>query len=332
MKKVLFPILVLAVAMALPMAVVVGAAPANLVTNGGFEAPILPDTWECYPTGTPGLVWTVDMSSGGGPSTDGLELQKMWTPAEGNQYAELDGWEPDTIYQDLTTVTDGFYLLSFAFSPRPGAPFEDNKLEVKWGGVVVDTIQADGTGLTDTDWTDYSYVVQASGTSTELRFTDLGIQQQEAGTGTFLDDVSVILPIEQEQENFLTGGGTIQDGRKPAWNLSGNVGFLPAGTIVGNSNIVDHLNNNHYKCHNAFTALAFSGDPTTSPPTEQYNIATFTGIFTDKDGNEVELTIYIEDNGEPGKGVDWIDVSGGLTIAGQTIDGGNYQVHDGFKE
>ncbi|MFC2026481.1 post-COAP-1 domain-containing protein [Chloroflexota bacterium] len=134
------------------------------------------------------------------------------------------------------------------------------------------------------------------------------------------------------QDNFLTGGGTIKDGKKPAWNLSGNVGYLPDGTIVGNFNIVDHANKNHYKCHNAFTSLVFSGTPTTSPPAS-YHIATFTGTFTDKDGATYELTIIIEDNGEPGKDTDKISVTGAgfPDIVLKTIDGGNYQVHDGFK-
>jgi len=116
----------------------------------------------------------------------------------------------------------------------------------------------------------------------------------------------------------------------PAWTISGNVGFLPDGTIVGNFNIVDHLNKNQYKCHNAFTSLVFSGTPTTSPPAS-YNIATFTGKFTDKDGNVKVVTIVITDNGESGKKGDSIYGSGGLAFSANPLSGGNYQVHDGYK-
>lgn len=132
------------------------------------------------------------------------------------------------------------------------------------------------------------------------------------------------------QDNFLTGGGTIKVEKKVAWTIAGNIGFLPDGSIVGNFNIVDHANKNQYKAHNTFTALAFSGDPTFSPPAS-YNIATFTGTFTDKNGTEVELTLTITDNDESGGGADTVEVTGGLTIGPTTLSGGNFQVHDGFK-
>ncbi len=106
------------------------------------------------------------------------------------------------------------------------------------------------------------------------------------------------------------------------------MGFLPDGTIVGNFNIVDHANKNHYTCHNAFTDLAFTGDPATSPAAS-YDTATFTGEFTDKDGNPVILHLVITDNDESGGGEDTVVVVG-LSID-SALSGGNFQVHDGFK-
>jgi len=132
--------------------------------------------------------------------------------------------------------------------------------------------------------------------------------------------------------NFLTGGGTIKDatGKKVLWTIAGNIGFLPDGSIVGNFNIVDHATKNQYKCHNAFASLVFSGTPTTSPPAS-YNIATFTGTFTDKNGTEVELTLTITDNDESGGGADTILIIGLTGFPSGPISNGNYQVHDGFK-
>ena len=131
--------------------------------------------------------------------------------------------------------------------------------------------------------------------------------------------------------NFLTGGGTIKDGKKPLWNISGNIGFLPDGSIVGNINIIDHAGKAQYKAHNTFTSLVFSGSTATSPEAS-FNTATFTGVFTDKGGNEVTLEIVITDNDESGGGADTIEIVGlaGWAADGE-IDGGNYQVHNGFK-
>lgn len=119
MKKILFPILalVLAVGLALPMAMPATAAdpPPNLVVNGSFEAPVITENpsscgnknWQIFGSGgnnagpLPG--WSVvalyDATAGsyswtaGGPGA--LELQNAscgagWHPYEGDQYAELD--------------------------------------------------------------------------------------------------------------------------------------------------------------------------------------------------------------------------------------------------
>jgi hypothetical protein len=165
-------------------------------------------------------------------------------------------------------------------------------------------------------------------------FTYTGTNPGEDTITATLGDVTLSV-TKYWLANFVTGGGTIKNSRgKPAWTISGNVGFLPDGTIVGNFNIVDHLGNNHYKCHNdAFTSLAFSGTSTTSPPAS-CNIATFAGNFTDKDGKIVSLTIVITDNAESGGGADTIYISGtGFpTFPGGQISNGNFQVHDGFKD
>ena len=186
------------------------ASNGNLVLNGGFEEPIIVPTknWDIYSSAeSPG--WSVEWMPG--PDThDGyprpadayIELQTAIgnphgrTAAEGNQWTELDSdwdgpggaldYEPASIriYQDITTVPDGVYKLSFAFSPRPGV--EDNKLEVKWDGAVVDVLEADGTTLSNTNWTYHQYVLTATSTITRLEFADLSASDT---LGTFLDDV-----------------------------------------------------------------------------------------------------------------------------------------------
>jgi hypothetical protein len=216
MKKVLFPtlILVLAASLTLPMATPTATAadPTNLVTNGGFEEPVVTNQakWDIFPSGTPQLGWAAEWYDGSSsylghtrPAVANLELHRGvngWLPAEGQQYTELDSdWdgpggtlnnEPASlrIYQDIVTVSGGDYELSFAFSPRPGEA--ENQLEVKWGGAVVDTLSASGIGLSNTKWTVHTYPVTATGATTRLEFTDLSTPNS---LGTFLDDVSVTI-------------------------------------------------------------------------------------------------------------------------------------------
>jgi len=120
-----------------------------------------------------------------------------WTADDGLQWAELDSdwfgpsssisYEPSDIiiYQDLPTVPGGVYELSFAYSPRPGAP--DNVLKVYWGGELVATISATSEELS---WTTYTTTVTASGSTTRLQFEEDGTPDS---LGMLLDDVSVIL-------------------------------------------------------------------------------------------------------------------------------------------
>jgi hypothetical protein len=145
-------------------------------------------------------------------------------PDDGLQWAELDAdWTgpyaaaaPDppyrggppgntkkpgsiSIYQHLSTLP-GTYELSFAFAPRPGTGTSfagqwQNQLEVKWNDTALEFSGAPYIAAVPpaatTDpivWTSYKMTVQALGTDTELRFTDLGYSDS---FGTLLDSVIV---------------------------------------------------------------------------------------------------------------------------------------------
>jgi hypothetical protein len=147
--------------------------------------------------------------------------------------------------------------------------------------------------------------------------------------------------------SFVTGGGNIKDGKKIVWSATGNVGFLPDLTIVGNFHIKNFVTGEQYKCNNDFSYLSFHGEPAYSPPAS-FDTVVFTGLFTKEGGGSVTLTIVIGDFGESGAGYDkiavfkppysdpghiWIGTASGATppVAGMLINGGNFQVHDGFK-
>jgi len=182
----------------------------------------------------------------------------------------------------------------------------------------------DGSGIAE-----FSYTGDNPGQDTIYAFIDLNDNDTwDEGEPKSTGDPAIKYWF---QENFLTGGANIKDGKKIIWNMTGNVGFLPDGTIVGNFHIKDFVTGNQYKCHNDFDSLVFSGNPTTSPPAS-FNTATFTGNFTDKDGVVVSLTIVITDMDESGRIADTITITGltGFPTSGN-ISNGNYQVHDGFK-
>ena len=169
----------------------------NLVANGGFELPDLnlfvpPKTWYVFATGTSGLEWTVEPTI---PPWDegvpkGLELQRIWLPHSGDQYAELDAYDPVRIHQELlTTSTKGSYTLTYACSPRPGVL--ENKIEVWWDGSKIAEHSADGSGNSNTVWTVETHtglVPNESGT-TRLEFIETG---PDDTLGMFLDSVSVV--------------------------------------------------------------------------------------------------------------------------------------------
>lgn len=194
-------------------ALLVVAAPpvdaANLVANGGFEAPVVSHAkgWNMYDSGTAGLGWTVAWYGGaptyGGmtrPTTAHLELHRGvngWSHAEGSQHAELDtDWDgPDgsltgepasvSIYQDLPTQ-NGIYTLSYAWSPRPS--HGDNALEVWWDGVKVAEHSGGGSG--SPVWSFETLSVSASAGTTQLEFREVGSPDS---LGMFLDAVGVEL-------------------------------------------------------------------------------------------------------------------------------------------
>jgi hypothetical protein len=179
------------------------------VVNGSFESPVVTATqgWDIYDSGYAGLGWTVEWradvpTSWGGwtrPDPAHLELHRgvnNWLPSDGYQYTELDtDWndhvgslnnEPASvkIYQDLLTCPVETYVLTYAWSPRPG--HGDNSMEVYWDGNLIATHS--GSGGSNTNWTVETHSVTASVYTTRLEFVETGTNDS---LGMFLDDVGV---------------------------------------------------------------------------------------------------------------------------------------------
>ena len=202
----------------------------NLVLNGGFESPVVsnpPKNWNIYPNATPSLAWTVEWKStqtsylgNTRPEIPQLEFQagfSGWLSAEGSQYAELDtDWDGpiDTfsgepanvkIYQDLPTIPGQSYEVKFKTSPRPLTAITTNILKFSWNGAMQDTISTSGIGLSNTNWSQHTYQLTATSSTTRLKFVE---QATPDSFGTFLDDVSVrCVPINEIPEFTTIGAG-----------------------------------------------------------------------------------------------------------------------------
>jgi hypothetical protein len=173
--------------------------PPPVLINGDFETP---DTagWGVYPSGTPGLGWTVEWldkpDTFGGPPV--LELQDSGVAISnpGGQLAELDtdlGYWPTpppekanvAIYQDINTCPCAQYEITYRWTPRPGSE-GSCAMEVLWDGTKIADHSAGTWG-----WLTETHIVNGgSGATTRLEFREVGTADSH---GTLLDDVTVEL-------------------------------------------------------------------------------------------------------------------------------------------
>ncbi len=164
---------------ALGLATVPSLAVANLIVNGGFEAPVNSGgTYQIF-TSIPG--WTSTIG-------DGIEIQRgvAGSPYEGAQHVELDSNNNSNMYQDVATTVGDTYTLSFAYSARPGISAASNTILVYIDGVLRDTLSESGIGNGDTVWGLHSYTVTSDG-STRIEFLAAGPSDSLGG---YLDAVS----------------------------------------------------------------------------------------------------------------------------------------------
>ena len=177
---------------ALSFAFAFSASAANLLTNGGFETPVVGNGgWGVFPAGTSGLGWTpmiYDTVTYNWP-VPVIEIQGNYfgQSAEGNQYAELDSYGSTLITEDVSTIVGCEYRLSYYWSPRPGV--NDNNLVVYLNGVEVPSL-----ALTDRSgsfaWTAVTHDFTADLGTTNVGFSETLPSDQ---LGMFLDGVSLEL-------------------------------------------------------------------------------------------------------------------------------------------
>ena len=192
----------------------------NLLANPSFENNTVTSAtgWDIFPDGT-AAGWRVEWAPGQSaiygsatrPDPANLELHKSgnlpgtgdipdsWKAQEGNQYAELDAdWNGHTgslngepalvrIYQDISTIPDKTYRISFYHSPRPQTSAEQNALKVYWDNVLQTTVDP-GAGGGATSWTLYTYDFVANNSTSRIAFEGGGVADS---FGVFLDNTGL---------------------------------------------------------------------------------------------------------------------------------------------
>jgi hypothetical protein len=324
-KRVLVAVTVLAT-LALA-AIGASATDGNLVTNGGFEAPVVAATqgWDIYDSGYTGLGWIVEWrsdvpASWGGwnrPYPAHLELHRgvnNWLPHLGDQHAELDtDWndhvgslnnEPASvkIYQNLATCPGETYTLQYAWSPRP--THGNNVLEVWWDGEKIATHT--GSGGSNTAWTVPTWTPTASTQWTELAFVEGGTNDS---LGMFLDDVSVVGPTHP---CVLEVDIDIKPGSYPnCFNINGH-GVIPVA-ILGSADFdVTQVDVPTLEFGGLDVRVKGNGAP-------QCSVEDVSGDFTypegAPDGYDDLVCQFVDDAGA------WTPDDGTATLSGELYDG-----------
>jgi predicted ribosomally synthesized peptide with SipW-like signal peptide len=191
----------------------------NIFVNGGFETPAVTDPalWDVFLAAVSGwtVEWRADLpttfSSFPRPEPGNFELHSgvLGAAHSGSQYIELDSdWNghssgPDgepastVISQTIPTVHGATYTVDYWFAPRPNTPAQDNVVEVRYNGVLLDTagpLAGGGGNLTVGDWQHrgpFNIVATSTGFAV-VSFTDAGTANS---LGSFIDDVTVLQTV-----------------------------------------------------------------------------------------------------------------------------------------
>jgi len=203
MKRVLTLAIGLVLLLACVGTVTAGSGSANLVTNGGFEDPVV-DNIAAYHAGSGLTGWTISPAAGSTIGNGGIDLlnSNVWTPhsgSTGNQMIDLAALEPGKISQTIpTTDLTGTYTISFWLAGNPHTAGK-KVLKVYWDGNEVNpttgslTFDTTGTSRSNMGWTEVTISgLKATKTTTELVFEQGATDDLRCGVA--LDDISVVDP------------------------------------------------------------------------------------------------------------------------------------------
>lgn len=159
------------------------AAAAGLV-NGGFEQPAIePSVFQTFHAGESVGGWQVTQGS-----VDVVHT-RLYAAAEGVQSLDLNGEEPGTVQQNLSTLPLLSYKVTFSLAGDPSTQREVAGQVLADGAVIKDfTFDTTGKSYDNMGWTTATATFQATGTSTALAFR--GVTPSGA-SGAMIDNVRI---------------------------------------------------------------------------------------------------------------------------------------------
>ena len=217
----------------------------NLVSNGGFESPVVVNTtttnlWQLYGLQAASIYGVTDSIPGWAPRQTGSGYQvevhrNLYGQApEGNQYAEIDAAGIVTLVQPLSTVMHATYKIEFLYAPRPDAG--EQSLGVYWNGQLVSAVTGTGTAGSPPNWQTKTFNVSATSTNSILGFGSI----KGNGAGNFIDKVSVTLVTGGQCTAGPFQNVTIEEGENCGVIVSKPASGATSGTIKYTAPNVTH--------------------------------------------------------------------------------------------
>lgn len=231
-------ILVLATAVSATTLIASPAFAANLLINGGFEAPIAGGFFQNFGSGSTGITgWTVDALTPSGGSGANVDIVNgTFTPggpspaAEGVQFLDLVGSGTiGSIYQTFATTAGQRYNVSFNYSHNMfGGDSSASAVTAAYGGVFATSLSgilflehSSGT-TTNLDWRTYSYAFVADNAQSTIAFTNV---TGGVNAGLLLDNVSVTAVPEPASWAMMISGFALVGGAMRRRNVTAKVTF-----------------------------------------------------------------------------------------------------------
>lgn len=183
-----------------------GVLAADLVQNGSFELPNvnatttdgLPYYFYILTSGKPS-----DWSSSGSNVTMFDSRSGAWEAASGSQFVKLESFTSNEVFTNFSTLANQSYKVTFSYAPEPFSTGSQDAVRVLVDGIQQLSVDRASSTLSSLEWSSHSFVFEASGSTSELRFAGSG---EIISRGGFIDSVSVTaVPEPSASILFLSG-------------------------------------------------------------------------------------------------------------------------------